>query len=86
MTTKKKHVASDTKVTNRARFYFKSSRTGYDDEIAIKTLPVNKEHTLNVYIKHHGRFAHVPNLGSNQRHTPTAFTDPWIWREVLNRR
>jgi hypothetical protein len=61
---KKKHVASDTKVTNRARFYFKSSRTDYDDEIATKTLPVNKEHTLKVYIKYHGRSAHVSNLGS----------------------
>jgi hypothetical protein len=61
---KKKHVASDTKVTNRARVYFKSSRTDFDDEIATKTLPVHKEHTLKVYIKHHGRCAYVPNLGS----------------------
>jgi len=60
----KKKVASDTKVTNRARVYFKSSRTNYDDEIATKTLPVHKEHTLKVYIKHQGRSAHVPNLGS----------------------
>jgi len=64
MTTKKKHVASDTKVMKRARVYFKSSWTNYDDEIATKTLPVNKEHTLKVYIKHHGRPAHIPNLGS----------------------
>ena len=61
---KKKHVACDTKVTNRARVFFKSSRTDYDDEIAIKTLPVNNEHTLKVYIKHHGRSADVPNLSS----------------------
>jgi len=62
--TTKKHVASDTKVTNRARVYFKSSLTDYDDEIATKTLPVNKGHTLKVYIKYHGRSAHVPTLGS----------------------
>jgi len=60
---KKKHVASDTKVTNRARVYFKSLRTDYDDEIATKTLPVHKKHTLKV-LKHHGRYTHVPSLGS----------------------